>query len=709
MTIPSEEHILTLFRSRSQQQFTVKAMLRHFAIPSALRPAFRRRVKEMAASGQLLNLRGSRYALPERSNIVSGEIKRHEDGYGFLTPNDAAQSDVYVGRPDMQGVMDGDRVLVKLDGHQRRDERRRGRVTQVLDRDDQEVVGRVEIEGRTCRVIPLDARLCPDLIIPPRMRLGVRSGQVAVAEIHRFNLGDEHPQGQIIEILGEVDDPEMEVEIIRRKYDLPASFPPDVEAAANAISQEVMPSDLAGRQDLRQMITFTIDGETARDFDDAVSLDLMDNGHLLLGVHIADVSHYVTERGVIDREAYRRGTSVYFPDRVIPMLPSRLSTEACSLQPDVDRLTQSVLMELSVDGDVIRYDLVESVIHSQARLTYTQVADYLEGRLDTLVGRNPAIGEILERMQTLASHLHRARLEAGSLNFDLPESEIVLDEDGRVESVAQVLRNAAHGIIEEFMLLANRTVAAHLARLKVPMIYRLHESPAADRLEPVYRVAGVLGYRLQAADDLTPALLQQVLDAAQGRPEERLVNHLLLRAMQRARYVAEPGRHFGLAVEHYTHFTSPIRRYPDLIVHRILRDSMRARGMPSDRNAFWSSTLPALAEHTSTRERLSDEATREVIGVKKVEWMCGKVGETHLGVISGVLPIGFFVELDELFVEGLVHINNLPGPYIYHEDRLCLVSQVTGETYQIGDRVQVRINHANIQRRQIDFSFLGKL
>jgi ribonuclease R len=433
------------------------------------------------------------------------------------------------------------------------------------------------------------------------------------------------------------------------------------------------------------------------------------NGHLRLGVHIADVSHYVAERSPIDREAYQRGTSVYFPDRVIPMLPSRLSTEVCCLQPEVDRLTQSVLMELAPDGEMVRYDMVESVICSQARLTYTRVADYLDGNPRALDSWNPAIGEVLERMQTLARQLREQRLAAGSLDLEIPETEVVLDREGRVASIARVSRNAAHGIIEEFMLLANRTVARHLAQLKLPMLYRVHEPPAADKLEQFHAVAATLGYARDSYSDLTPQALQAILEAARDRPEERRVNYVLLRAMQRAHYAAHLGAHFGLGFEHYTHFTSPIRRYPDLIGHRLLRDAMRPGGMPVGRQDVWASTLPNLAAHVSTRERLADEAVREIIDVKKVEWMRRKIGESHNGVISGVLPIGFFVELDDLWVEGLVHINGLPGPWVYDDDRFCLVAQHSGQNYRLGDRVQVRVDNANIARRQIDFSLLAKL
>jgi len=708
MSLPSERQVLQLFHGTAQQQYTMQKLLRYFAVPAEERPAFRDAIQAMVARGRLIRLHGTRYALPRRLDTLAGIVRRHADGYGFVVLEDEDAEDVYIPRRYMSGVMHGDRVLVRLETQQRHGERRSGRVLQVLERGQQEVVGRIEMIGKACWLLPMDARVCPDIFIPPQERLQARRGVIAVAAITRYSLTQDHPQGRIIEVLGAADAPEMEMRLILRKYGLPTSFPLEVEAAAEAIAPGISPPDLTGRRDLRNLLTFTIDGETARDFDDAVSLELLPNGHVQLGVHIADVSFYVREGSPIDREAAQRGTSVYFPDRVIPMLPARLSNEVCCLQPEVDRLTLSVCIELTAAGHTVRYDIVDSVIHSQARLTYTRVAEYLDGNTRALDGWNPAIGAVLERLDALASVLRQQRLAAGSLDFDLPEADIVLDSEGRINTIVRAERTRAHMLIEECMLLANRTVAAHLARLGVPALYRVHEPPDPAKLAQFSAFVRAFGYAFPETGRLQPGTVQTLLDAAQGTPEAPLINHLLLRSLPRAHYVVDNSGHFGLGFTYYTHFTSPIRRYPDLIVHRLLRDSAAPRGMSAARREFWVSCLPQIAASTSTSERLADDAEREVENLKKVEFMLDKLGEEYDGVITGVAQFGLFVELDTLLVEGLVHITWLPDYFIFYPERFCLVGQHTGQTYRLGDRVRVRVDNVSLARKQIDFALLAK-
>jgi len=708
MSLPSEQQVLKLFQEAEQQPYTMKKLLRHFAVPAEERPAFRALIHTMVARGRLIRRHSTRYALPQRLDTIAGVVRRHADGYGFVVLEDEPADDVYIPRRYMSGVMHGDRVLVRLETRQRHGARHSGRVVQVLERRQQEVVGRVEMVGKTCWLLPIDARVCPDIFIPPQERLQARRGAIAVAEITRYALTQDQPYGRIIEVLGAADAPDMEMRLILRKYGLSTAFPPEVEAAAEAVAPAVSPQDLIGRRDLRSLLTFTIDGETARDFDDAVSLELLTNGHVLLGVHIADVSFYVHAGSPIDREAAQRGTSVYFPDRVIPMLPARLSNAVCCLQPEVDRLTLSVFIELTAHGHTVRYDIVDSVICSQARLTYTRVAEYLDGNGRALDGWNPAIGAVLEHMDALASVLRQQRLASGSLDFDLPEADIVLDSAGKIDAIVRAERTRAHMLIEECMLLANRTVAAHLARLGVPVLYRVHEPPEPEKLAPFSALVRTFGYALPDTGRLQPGAVQTLLEAAQGTPEAPLINHLLLRSLPRAHYAVDNRGHFGLAFPHYTHFTSPIRRYPDLIVHRLVRDSAVPGGMSATRREFWASCLSELATSTSTSERLADDAERAVETLKKVEFMLDKLGEEYDGVITGVAQFGFFVELDHLFVEGLVHITWLPDYCIFSPERFCLVGQHTGQTYRLGDRVRVRVDNVSLARQQIDFALLAK-
>lgn len=707
MSLPSEQQVLKVFQGTGAQQYTMKKLLQHFAVPIEERPAFREAIRAMVASGRLVRRHGTRYALPQRRDTVAGVVRRHADGYGFVALDDEPEDDVYIPRRSMSGVMHGDRVLVRFETRQQHSARRSGRVVQVLERGPQEVVGRVEMVGKTCWLLPMDARLCPDIFIPPQERLQARRGAIAVAAITRYTLTQDHPYGRLVEVLGTADAPDMELRLILRKYGLPTAFPPEVEAVAETIAPGVSPADLAGRRDLRGLLTFTIDGETARDFDDAVSLESLANGHVLLGVHIADVSFYVPEGGLIDREAAQRGTSVYFPDRVIPMLPARLSNDVCCLQPEVDRLALSVCIELTAHGHPVRYDIVDTVIRSQARLTYTRVAEYLDGNHRALDSWDPAIGAVLERMDALAAVLRQQRLAAGSLDFDLPEADIILDSEGKIDAIVRAERTRAHMLIEELMLLANRTVAAHLARLGVPALYRVHEPPEPEKLAPFSTFVRTFGYAFPETGRLQPGAVQTLLEAVQGTPEAALINHLLLRSLPRAHYAVDNHGHFGLACTHYTHFTSPIRRYPDLIVHRLLRDSAAPGGMSAARREFWISCLPEIATSTSTSERLADDAEREVENLKKVEFMLDKLGEEYDGVITGVTRFGLFVELDNLFVEGLVHITWLPDYFIFYPERFCLVGQRTGQTYRLGDRVRVRVDNVSLARQQIDFALLG--
>ncbi|HEY6007967.1 MAG TPA: ribonuclease R, partial [Geobacteraceae bacterium] len=516
--------------------------------------------------------------------------------------------------------------------------------------------------------------------------------------------GDRPAMGRVIEVLGQPDDPAVEVLAIIRKHDLPDQFPDDVLAAARAVPRTVREAALAGRTDLRGRLTVTIDGETARDFDDAVAVEREGEGSIRLWVSIADVSHYVAEGSPLDREAYRRGTSVYFPDRCLPMLPEELSNGICSLNPDVDRLTMTAELLFDRSGRVAAASFYPSVIRSAARLTYTEVARLLGGAdTEAAPGRRELLPH-LRLLEELALRLMAQRRLRGSIDFDLPEPDIILDLQGGVQAIVRAERTIAHRIIEECMLAANEAVARFVEERVVPFLYRVHELPNAAKLEGFAEVARSFGHDFPLGEAaVAPGVFQRLLEAVAGRPEERLLNQMLLRCMQQARYAAENLGHFGLAAPAYTHFTSPIRRYPDLVVHRILKMVLSGR-ISGRRVEQLTGELPEVAEETSRRERLAMEAEREIVELKKLQFMADKVGEEFDGFVSGVTPTGLFVELAEIFVEGMVPLAALPADfYLFNERAHLLQGERSKKSYRLGDPLRVRVASVSLVRRQMEF------
>ena len=504
-------------------------------------------------------------------------------------------------------------------------------------------------------------------------------------------------------MLGDIDEPGVDNEIIIRKYGIPDEHSPEAVEEARRIGSSVQEKDLRGRTDFRPLTIVTIDGEHARDFDDAISLEKLPNGHYWLGVHIADVAHYVQEGSVLDEEAYDRGTSVYFPDRAVHMFPAELSTGLCSLNPGVDRLVQSCLMEVDRRGTVVRYELHDGVIHSKARMTYTEVSAILTLRDPETIGRYQALVPLFETMRELFEILNKRRHRRGSIDFDLKEPEIILDDEGMVEAIIAAERNIAHRIIEEFMLLANETVAQHLDDHDVPTLYRVHEDPDPLKVEEFEEFVSTLGYSLDAPpNDVKPRHFQKLVEKMRGTPEEKPIAFLMLRTMQKARYDEQNRGHFGLAAKSYTHFTSPIRRYPDLVVHRTLRES-RHDLVNTERKDELTDDLPEMARHTSERERRAADAERELVQWKKVRFMADKVGDEFEGYITGVSAFGLFIELIEHFVEGLVHVSTMADDYYRFVERAHILrGENTGRVYRLGDKVSVQVIKVDMERRQVD-------
>jgi ribonuclease R len=530
---------------------------------------------------------------------------------------------------------------------------------------------------------------------------------MVVVQMTRWPTAARGPVGRIVEVLGNINEPGVDTHIIIRKHNIPDAHSEESVEEARRLGTEVKPADIKGRTDFRPVTTVTIDGEHARDFDDAITLEKLPNGHYRLGVHIADVSHYVTEGSALDKDAYERGTSVYFTERAVHMFPSELATGLCSLNPHVDRLVQSCLMEVDRRGNVIRYEMHDGVINSDARMTYTAVNAILTDHDAETIARYRERVPLFELMRELFEILNARRRQRGSIDFDLPETEVVLSEYGEIEAIVPAERNIAHRLIEEFMLLANETVAAHLVAQAVPSLHRVHEAPDEKKVAEFEAFIEPLGYGLGATGrSVTPKNFQKLIDRMRGTPEERPIAAVMLRTMQKARYDAASLGHFGLATEHYTHFTSPIRRYPDLVVHRALRESRRGP-MTEARREELEEGLPETAKHTSDMERRADEAERELLQWKKVRFMADKVGDEYEGYITGVAPFGLFIELIEHYVEGLVHISSMADDYYrFLEQQHVLSGENTKKVYRLGDKVRVQVVRVDMERRQVELGLV---
>ncbi len=633
--------------------------------------------------------------------LVEGAIQQYRGGFAFLIPKDKDREDIFIPPGGLAGTIDGDRAIVRIVRPQGQ-RKAEGQVVKILERRTRNLVGVFQTGKAYGKVIPWDRKIQIEPIVSTKDFAGATDGMMVEAEL----IPDTNPpEAKIAALLGFPGEPGLDAKIIISRYQLPREFPKEVvqEAEAAAVIQE---EDYKGRKDFRNWWTVTIDGEKARDFDDAISITAFKNGGFLLGVHIADVAHYVKEDSALDLESRERGNSVYFPDLVIPMLPEKLSNEICSLNPQVDRLTMSVVAKIDKDGNVTDYHIYPSVIRSNERMTYTAVKQIVEDREPELLRRYEPLVDMFFTMKNLALLLMRHRRERGSIDFDLPEPEVILDlTTGRMTGVIRSERNIAHRIIEEFMLLANEIVATHISNSQLPSIYRVHESPVPEKIRDFATIASSLGYRLPAdPEKIKPKDLQKLLEKVEGKPEEKFLNVLLLRSMARARYDLNNSGHFGLALDSYTHFTSPIRRYPDLIVHRTLKTLLRGRKNELLRWQKMRTVIPEIAEHCSITERRADDAERDFIQLKKVEFMRDKLGEVYDGYITGVAPYGLFVELNELFVEGLVPMKYMDDDrYVYDERRHIFKGKGKGKVHRLGDPVKVQVVRVDREKREIDF------
>ena len=665
-------------------------------------------LEELEKEGAIIKNRSDLYGVPSRMHLVVGRIAMTAKGFGFIIPDvreTEDETDVFVPAGAIGTAMHGDRVVARVTPAQEEGRSREGEIIRILERANEKIVGTFERSKTFGFVTPDNTKLTQDIFVAKKFFKGAKTGSKVVVKITKWPNGRRSAEGEVIEVLGKVGDPGVDVLSVMRQYELSETFPEDVQAEADAVEQEPSPAEYQGRADRRDLQIVTVDGEDSKDLDDGVYARKNPDGSYFLGVYIADVSHYVKEHAPLDREAYARGTSVYLVDRVIPMLPKELSNGICSLNAGVDRLSMACEMQISSEGEITSYEILPTVIHVYRRLTYNIVNKVLVDKAEPFLSDNGDILPMLETLAELRGALKAKRHRRGSIDFDLPEVKVKLDENGHPVALIKREGSLAESIIEECMLAANETVAKHMDTKNLPFMYRVHEQPSEEKIERLNNLLAAFGLFVKQDEQghIKPIDVQQVLEKVEGRPEERIISTVSLRSMQQARYSEQSLGHFGLAARYYTHFTSPIRRYPDLIVHRLLRETFATGSLPLDRQAKLKIVLPEIADHTSNRERLATEAERETTDMKKIEYMAQFVGEEFTGVISGVTAFGIFVELDN-GVEGLVHVSTMTNDYYeYVEEQYAMIGERTRTQYRLGDEVEVILARANVEERNLDF------
>lgn len=644
-----------------------------------------------------------------KDNLVKGTLSQNKKGFAFLRPEDEDMEDIFIPPTKINRAMDGDTVIVEVQPS-RGDFKGKveGEVKSIEKHSITQVVG-TYTEGRHFGfVIPDDKRIMQDIFIPKGQSLGAVEGHKVLVQISKYAEGNDNPEGHVSAILGHKNDPGVDILSIIYQHGIEIEFPDEVLKEAEAVPEYIEPSELEGRKDLRDELTITIDGADAKDLDDAIALKKLKNGNTQLTVSIADVSHYVKEDSALDKEAYDRGTSVYLVDRVIPMIPHRLSNGICSLNPNVDRLTLSCRMEINSDGKVVKHEIFDSVIQSNHRMTYDEVNQIITDHDENVRAQYPDVTPMLDLAKELSETLIQMRKRRGEIDFDIDEAQVIVNEEGIPVDVKMRERGEGERLIESFMLAANETVAEHFNKMEVPFIYRVHEQPKSDRLTQFFEFITNFGILVRGTgEDVSPSTLQEIHEKVKGLPEQTVVSTMMLRSMQQARYEDVNLGHFGLSADYYTHFTSPIRRYPDLVVHRLIRKYLIEDSMSGKELRKWEDKLPEIAEHTSNRERRAIEAERDTDELKKAEFMLQHIGEEFEGIVSSVANFGMFVELPNT-VEGMVHVSSMTDDYYqFAEGQMAMIGERTGNVFRIGDTVKIKVVNVDVDQRMIDFQIVG--
>ncbi len=685
--------VLKYLKTKTSKPVGIKEIARSIGASAGRSGSLRRVLKSLTSSGSIYRTRSGLYGIADKMNLITGEFQGHRDGYGFILPDKSEEADLFIPRRKTMGAMSGDRVVARVESLKKRD----GAIIKILQRSRKRIIGKLCHEQGSYYVEPKGKNLPFDVLVSPGNRKEAKSGNLVLVELTSYPTPTRPPEGKVLKVLPDADNPGVEIDMIIEEHSLPRRFAPAVLKEAKGFSETI---GVGSRVDCRGLPTVTIDGEDAKDFDDAISVKKIKGGFILY-VHIADVSHYVDWESKIDLEARERGTSVYFPGRVIPMLPETLSNNLCSLLPKTDRFAFTVEMHVSTDGKMMKKNFYPSVIHSNERLTYTAV-----GRI--LVDHDPVererYGDLMEELETMGALYHvlkKSRVKRGSLDFDLPEPYILLDLQGSPEAIIRADRNMSHMMIEEFMIAANEAVSSYIESLHVPSLYRVHEDPDMAKLDELRPILKTFGIQTRGTG---AGAFRSILKKIKGKPEGPMLNILLLRSLKQAKYATENTGHFGLASKSYTHFTSPIRRYPDLVVHRVLKDLLSGKGITDKKRGYLKSILPEIAAHSSATERTADQAEREIVRAMRTWFMKDKVGNEYEGLVTGVNSHGLRVQLKEIFVEGFLRVSSMADDYYrFDEDRFRLIGRRRKKRFTMGDEITVRIENVDVEDREITF------